>query len=63
MKIAEIREKNRVDLEKMVVARREEARRFRFQVAERETKNHQEYRVSRRDIARMLTVIRERSEE
>lgn len=63
MKIAEIREKSRTDLEKMTASRREEVRAIRFQIAERETKNHQEYRSFRRDIARILTVLHEQSEK
>jgi large subunit ribosomal protein L29 len=60
MKMAEIREKNREDMEATIRENREALRVVRFQIAEREAKNHQEHRRLRRDIARMLTVLRER---
>lgn len=61
MKIAEIREKSQEDIAKALIESREELRVVRFQIAEREAKNHQEYKWIRRDIARMLTVFGERS--
>lgn len=61
MNIAEIREKSQKEIEIGLLESREELRGVRFRIAEREMKNHQEYRRLRRDIARMLTVIRERS--
>lgn len=61
MNIVEIREKSRKEIEDALTENREELRGVRFRIAEREMKNHQEHRRLRRDIARMLTVMRERS--
>ncbi len=60
MNIAEIREKSREDMKKALSDNRDALRVVRFQIAEREVKNHQEHRRLRREIARMLTVLRER---
>ena len=60
MNISEIREKNQKELGEALVENREALRDVRFKIAEREVKNHQEHRKLRRDIARILTVVRER---
>lgn len=59
MKIREIREKNREELVALLAERREALRTIRFNIASREAKNHQEHRVIRRDIARLLMVLHE----
>lgn len=63
MRIQELREKTDDELRKALTESRESLRSVRFGIAERETKNHQEYRKLRRDIARMLTLARERASE
>jgi len=62
MKIAEIRKKNDNDLQKMIAERRESVRSLRFKVASKEVKNHQLLRGAKRDIARILTVLRQRQD-
>lgn len=59
MKIREIREKTREELMLLVDERREALRTVRFNIASREAKNHQEHRVIRREIARILTILHE----
>lgn len=61
MNIAEMREKNQEELRTALVENREALRVVRFQIAEREAKNHQEARKLRREIARMLSVMNERT--
>lgn len=59
MKITELREKSPVEREKLLLELRKKVRELRFAVAGRETRNHREHRVARKDIARMLTLGRE----
>ncbi len=62
MHTRDLREKNETELRQLLAESRESLRTVRFGIAERETKNHQEHRHLRRDIARMLTVLHERAE-
>lgn len=59
MTIQEIRKKSTGDLEKLVAELRENARSLRFKIASREVKNHQLLRQTKKDIARILTVLKE----
>lgn len=61
MKILELRKKSEEDLKKLLGELRENARNLRFKIASREIKNHQLLRQARKDIARILTVLREKS--
>ncbi len=62
MRIQDIREKNSTELQGLLSQYRESLRALRFGIAERETKNHQEYSHVRRDVARVLTILRERND-
>ncbi len=61
MKMSEIREKSEKELRTALFESRESLRGVRFGIAERETKNISEHRKIRREIARILTVLHERS--
>lgn len=59
MKIKELREKNIEELKKMLVEKREKARHIRFNIAAKQVKNNRELRAEKRDVARILTLIKE----
>ena len=57
MRIKELREKNKEELIKMLAEKRETLRKLRFDVASKQIKNNREIRESRKDIARIMTLI------
>ena len=57
MKIKELREKNKEELKKLLDEKQKEARKSRFDIAAKQVKNNRELRKSKRDIARILTLI------
>lgn len=59
MKAKDIREKSPIEIEKLLAESREGVRKLRFELASRQTKGHRAYRNLKKDIARMLTVLRE----
>ncbi len=59
MKMKELREQSSGEREKLLLELRKKARELRFSIAGRETKNHREVRVAKKDIARVLTLVRE----
>jgi len=59
MKIKEIREKNIEELKKLLSEKRELVRGFRFDIAAKQVKNVREMRLNKRDIARILTILKE----
>ncbi|PIP27274.1 MAG: 50S ribosomal protein L29 [Candidatus Moranbacteria bacterium CG23_combo_of_CG06-09_8_20_14_all_39_10] len=59
MKIKEIREKNIEELKKLLSEKREAVRKLRFDVAAKQVKDIREIRNSKRDIARILTILKE----
>ncbi len=59
MKAEEIRAKSGIELEKELVALKEELFKLRFQHATNQLENPQRLSVVRRDIARVKTIIRE----
>lgn len=59
MKIKELREKGIEELKKLLDEIRENARRVRFDIASKSVKNTRELRNDKRDIARILTLIKE----
>jgi ribosomal protein L29 len=63
MKAAEWREKNIGELERELSLREESLRFLRFRLAAREEKKHREYRMIRRDIARIQTILGEKDRE
>ena len=60
MKIQDIRKKSDSDLTKMIEGLRGAVRDLRFKIAGKEVKNHQQLKQTRKDIARILTVLREK---
>lgn len=61
--IQDIRKKSDSDLEKMLGELRGNVRDLRFRVANKELKNHQQLRGARKDIARILTVLKEKGQK
>ena len=59
-KIQDIRKKSDTDLKKQLAELRGSVRDLRFKIAGKELKNHQLLRATRKDIARILTVLRQK---
>lgn len=57
MKIKELREKNNEELKKLLSEKREQVRKLRFDIASKQVKNNREHRNTKKDIARILTLI------
>ena len=57
MKIAELRQKAKGELEKILADSRERLRQLRFDLAAGKVKNVREIRKTKKDIARILTII------
>jgi len=56
-KIKELREKNIEELKKLLGEKKEHARKLRFDISSKQVKNNREYRNTRKEIARILTLI------
>lgn len=63
MKIAEIKDMKKEELRKFVEEKRALAVKLRFDIAAKQLKNHREYRNTRKEIARALTVLGELENE
>jgi large subunit ribosomal protein L29 len=61
--IKELRQKSIDELKNIVSEKREKLRQLRFDLAAGKVKNVREIRKIRRDIARILTVLKEKSSE
>jgi large subunit ribosomal protein L29 len=61
MKAAEVRQKTKEDLSKSIKDMREKLRSLRFDLAAGKVKNVREIRQIRKDIARTLTILKEKS--
>ncbi|MFA7208948.1 MAG: 50S ribosomal protein L29 [Parcubacteria group bacterium] len=59
MKIKEIREKSMEELKKFLSEKREAVRKLRFDIAAKQVKNIREMRNYKRDIAKILTILKE----
>ena len=57
MKIGEIKDMKKEELKKFIEEKRALAVKLRFDIAAKQLKNHQEYRKTRKEIARALTVL------
>ena len=57
MKIKEIREKSENELKKDLVERRNKLAKMRFDISAKQVKNHRDIRITKKDIARILTVL------
>ena len=62
MKIQELRKKNKKQLEDALAKRREQLRGLRFSLASGKLKNIRGLREAKKDIAKILTVIKEKLE-
>ena len=60
MRASEIREMNAAQITQHLADYKQEMFNLRFSVATRKLKNHARFQVVRRDVARLLTVLRER---
>jgi len=59
MQIKELREKNIGELKKLLIEKREYARKLRFDISSKQIKNTKDLKNTKRDIARILTLINE----
>jgi large subunit ribosomal protein L29 len=59
MKISEIRGKNKHELEKDLVEMRNKLAKMRFDISAKQVKNHREIRKMKKDIARILTLLKQ----
>jgi len=59
MKIKELREKNIEELKKILAEKQESVRKLRFDISSKQIKNNRDLRNSKKDIARILTLINE----
>ena len=62
MKIQEIRDMNIEQLKKFIQESQAQAVKLRFAIAARQLKNHRQYRLIKKDIARALTILAQRAE-
>lgn len=60
MKIKELREKSNHELEKMLSDLREKTGKLRFELEAKKLKNNQELKNTRRTIAQILTIFKEK---
>lgn len=63
MKATEWREKNTGELGKELTVREDSLRELRFRLMAHEEKKHRGYRVLKRDVARIKTILSERDRE
>jgi large subunit ribosomal protein L29 len=59
MKIKELRDKNIEELKKLLGEKNEYVRKLRFDISSKQVKNNREYRNTRKEVAKMLTLINE----
>lgn len=59
MKIKELREKNITELKKMLLEKKEFARKLRFDMVSKQVKDVKGCRNARKDVAKILTLINE----
>jgi len=60
MKISELRNKTKHELEKLLTESREKLRQLRFDIQLKQIKNVREIRRAKKDIARILTLLNEK---
>jgi len=63
MKAKELRQKSEKELQKLLQELREKLRKLRFDLVSGKVKNVREIRQTRKDIARILTILNERKKE
>ncbi|HPN54341.1 MAG TPA: 50S ribosomal protein L29 [Candidatus Moranbacteria bacterium] len=57
--IQELRNMNIEQLKKLADEKRTQVVRFKFDIANKQLKNHRQYRALKKDIAQILTIIKE----
>ena len=57
MKIKELKEKNPNELMRLLAEKKEAARGLRFAISSKQIKNNREFRNTKKEIARILTLI------
>lgn len=62
MKAKEVREMNKNELEKLLEEKMAVAVQLRFDISSKQLKNNREYRNTRKDIARIVTILKEQKE-
>jgi large subunit ribosomal protein L29 len=60
MKIQDVRKKSDKDLGKLLTELKETVRDLKFRISSKEVKNHRLLGVAKKDIARVLTIMKER---
>ena len=63
MKIKELREKNIDGLKKLLAEKEEIIRKSRFDFVTKQMKNTKKIRTEKRDVARIITLIREKNKQ
>ena len=61
MKASKLRKKSETELQKILRQKREKLQKLRFDLTAGKLKNFQEIKQTKRDIARILTVLNEKS--
>jgi large subunit ribosomal protein L29 len=61
IKLAELRQRNQKELERLLIREREKLRQLRFDLASGKVKNIRKIREVKKDIARILTILNEKS--
>jgi ribosomal protein L29 len=59
MKAKEIRERNKGEMNNLLLEKKEKIRKIRFDISSKQVKNHREIRKEKRDVARLLTILSE----
>jgi len=59
MRISEIRQRSKKELQKLLQELREKLRQLRFDLSSGKVKNVREIRIIKKDIARILTILNE----
>ena len=60
-KISEIRDMNSEQLKKLAEEKQTEAVKLKFEISARQLKNHRQYRTIKKDISKILTILKEKS--
>lgn len=63
MKAKDLREKNINELKKVIEEKREIVRKLRFEISMKQAKDHREMRNTKREIARIATIINEKNNQ
>lgn len=63
MRAKEIREMNKNELEKLLDEKKAKAVQLRFDISSKQIKNNKEYRNTKKDIARITTILKETSSQ